>query len=187
MVLTIMLVAGYDARVIDIKGLFLKGEFENNEEIYRMVPKGFKQFYPNINAWLYIMKPIHGLKQAGLYYYRKAKSAMQANGFEQSNADPCLIFKWIPEGIVMWITWVGDNLVIVPPSIVEAEKDMMKCHLECDDIGVLSEYVGCKINQNQDKKSVMITQPVLVQSLEDKFKVLKGTPPQTSTKPGTIS
>ncbi len=96
-----MLVAKYEARVIDVKGAFLKGEFENDEEIYMTVPEGFEKYYPNDNTWLRIMKPIYGLKQAGLYYYRKAKRAMQNNGFEQSDADPCLFFKWRPKGIVI--------------------------------------------------------------------------------------
>ncbi len=71
------------------------------------------------------MKPIYGLKQAGLYYYRKAKRAMQDNGFKQSDADPCLFFTWRPKGIIIWLTWVDDNLIIAPPSIVDEEKDMM--------------------------------------------------------------
>ncbi len=69
MVLTIMLVAKYEARVIDVKGAFLHGEFKNNEEIFMTGPKGFKKHYPNNNIWLHIMKPIYGLKQAGFYYY----------------------------------------------------------------------------------------------------------------------
>ncbi len=45
MVLTIMLVAKYEARVIDIKGAFLKGEFKNDEEIYMRVLEGFEKYY----------------------------------------------------------------------------------------------------------------------------------------------
>ncbi len=62
---------------------------------------------------------------------------------------------------------------------------MMKQHFECDDIRDLSEYIRCKIEQNQDKTSIRITRPVLVQSLEDEFELPTGTPPQTPTKPGT--
>ncbi len=66
------------------------------------VPDGFKEFYPNDNTLLHIMKPIYKLKQAGLYY---------------------------------WVAWVDDNVVIAPPSIVEAEKDLIKCHFKCNNIG----------------------------------------------------
>ncbi len=67
MEIIIVLDAGYDARNINIKDLFLKGEFENNEEIYVTVPERFGKFYPNENTWLHIMKPIHGFKQAVVY------------------------------------------------------------------------------------------------------------------------
>ncbi len=110
---------------------------------------------------------------------------MQDNGFEQSDADPCLFFKWRPKGIIIWLTWVDDNLIIAPPSIVDEEKDMMKQHFKCDDIGDLSEYIGCKIDRDRNKNSIRITQPVLVQSLEDKFELQTGTSPQTPAKPGT--
>ncbi len=119
MVLTIMAVAGYAARVIDINAAFLKGELENNKEIYMKIPKGFEKFYPKQDSWLQIKKAIYGLKQSGLYYYRKAKRAMQLNGFERSKADSCLFYAWHTEGLVIWVTWVEDNVVIVPPSIVD--------------------------------------------------------------------
>ncbi len=107
------------------------------------IPEGLEQYYPNKKTWLRIMKPIYGLKQARLYYYRNSKREMQTNGFEQSNAYPCIFFKWRHEGIVIQVTWKDNNLVIAPSSCVEPEKDMMKCHFECDDIGVLSECIGC--------------------------------------------
>ncbi len=105
-----------------MKGAFLKGDFKNNEEIDMTIPKGFEKYNPDKNTWLQITRPIYRLKHAGLYYYQKAKRSMHANGFEQSDADPCLLFAWRPEGIVIWLTWVDENLVIVPISIVDKEK-----------------------------------------------------------------
>ncbi len=51
-VLTIMAVAGYEARVINVKAAFLKGELKNDEEIYIKIPEGFKKFYPKQDSWL---------------------------------------------------------------------------------------------------------------------------------------
>ncbi len=53
------------------------------------------------------------------------------------------------------------------------------------DIRDLSEYIGCKIDRDQKGNSIKITQLVFVQSLEDEFELLTGTPPQTPAKPGT--
>ncbi len=80
---------------------------------------------------------------------------------------------------------MDDNLIIAPHSIVDEEKDMIKRHFECDDIGDLSKYIGCKIDRDRNKNSIRFTQPVLVQSLEDEYELPTGTPPQTPAKPGT--
>jgi hypothetical protein len=49
----------------------------------------------------------------------------------------------------------------------------MKSRFECDDLGELNEYVGCKIDINED--SVKFTQAVLIQSDEDEFDLKKNT------------
>ena len=40
---------------------------------------------------------------------------------------------------------------------------------DCEDVGELKEYVGCKIDINNYNQSLKITQPVLIQSFEDEF------------------
>ncbi|KAL7460684.1 hypothetical protein ACHAXS_001130 [Conticribra weissflogii] len=76
-------------------------------------------------------------------------------------------------------------MVIAPPDIVEQEKDMMKKHFECNDLGNMMEYIGCKIERSKTSRAIKITQPVLVQSLQDKFDLPDGVPPTTPAKPGT--
>ncbi len=125
MVLTIMTMEGYEARVIDMKAAFLKGELENNKEIYMEIPKRFEKFYPKQDSWLQTKKPIYSLKQSGLYYYQKVKGAMQTNGFKRIKANPCLFYTWRNKGLVIWVTWVDDNMVVASPSIIEQEKDMI--------------------------------------------------------------
>jgi len=110
---------------------------------------------------------------------------MKINGFERSEADPCLFYAWRNEGLVIWVTWVDDNMVIAPPNIVDREKDMMKNHFECDDLGNMTEYIGCKIERSNTSRAIKITQPVLVQSLKDEFDLPDGVPPTTPAKPGT--
>ncbi len=82
---------------------------------------------------------------------------MQANRLKQCDAGDCLFFQWRPDGIVVRVTWVDDNLVIIPPSIVEAEHNIIHCHIKCNDIRNLSEYFRCKIKQKQDMKSIKVT------------------------------
>jgi hypothetical protein len=39
----------------------------------------------------------------------------------------------------------------------------------CDDEGVPTEYIGCKVEQNFEDPSMILTQPVMLQSFEDEF------------------
>ena len=41
--------------------------------------------------------------------------------------------------------------------------------MDCDDIGEMQEYISTKISIDQHNKTLKITQPILVQSLNDKF------------------
>ncbi len=61
MVLTVMIKAGYEARVINAKVTFLKGDLENSEEIYTNIPEGFSKFYPKQDSCLQIKEPIYSL------------------------------------------------------------------------------------------------------------------------------
>jgi hypothetical protein len=62
-------------------------------------------------------------------------------------------------------------LVAGDKRAVEAVKEKMKSRFDCDDLGELNEYMGCKIDRNED--SLKFTQPVLIQSYEDEFEFNK--------------
>ncbi len=108
LVLTMMTIAGHNTRVIDIKASFLQGKLKKNKEIYMKILEGFDKFFPQQVSWLQIKKPNYNLKQVVLYYSGEAKWAMQVNGFERSEADPCLLYTWRNEGLVIWVMLVDD-------------------------------------------------------------------------------
>ena len=55
-----------------------------------------------------------------------------------------------------------------PEDVEESKNEFMKI-FKCDDVGEFKEYVGCKITQVEGM--IKITQPVLLQSYEDEFKL----------------
>ncbi len=61
---------------------------------------------------------------------------------------------------------------------------MMKKHFECDDLGNMTEYIGCKIERSDSTRAIKIKQPVLVQSPQDESDLPDGVPPTTPAKPG---
>lgn len=54
---------------------------------------------------------------------------------------------------------------------------------ECDDIGEMREYVGCKIERQRGLTK--LTQPVLIQSLTDEFEIPDGHSPRTPAEPNS--
>jgi hypothetical protein len=89
--------------------------------------------------------------------------------------------------ILAWLTWIDDKLCIANPGQVQTEKEEIKKHFKCDDIGEVKDYIGCKTEINQKEGYVKFTQPVLVQSLSDEFEdIPQGADPMTPAKPGNI-
>ena len=88
-----------------------------------------------------------------------------------SMVDRCLFFKWDSTwGLVMWLTWIDDKLCIAHAKRVEQEKELLKRHFKCDDIGKVNDYIRCKLDITEDGQSLKMTQTVLVQSLTNEFK-----------------
>jgi hypothetical protein len=134
------------------------------------VPEGFEEFY-GAYVLLLLLQTIYGLKQAAMAFWRELVKALPDMNFKISAADPCLYHCWTMYGLVVWLSWIDDCLVAGDKRAVEAAKEQMKSRFECDDLGELNEYVGCKIDRDED--SVKFTQPVLIQSYEDEFELNK--------------
>jgi hypothetical protein len=60
-----------------------------------------------------------------------------------------LFFAWTMLGLILWITWVDDCCVLGDEDGVKSAKEQMKSRFDCDEIGELTEYVGCKIQKLQ--------------------------------------
>jgi len=136
------------------------------------VPEGFERYYPN-HMCLLLMQTIYGLKQAARAFRRELNKALLDMLYKQSPADPCLHYCWTMSGLIVWLTWIDDCLIAGNSKGVKAAKEQMKQRFECDDVGFLTEYVGCKVQRNMD--SIKFTQPVLLQSFVDEFGCKKGT------------
>jgi hypothetical protein len=104
MSLTLMLMKGGIAHVVNVKGAFLYGELKDGEMVYIKVPLGFEEFYEKDTALL-LKKTLYGLKQAAMDIYRKLLAATTNIGLKQSSANPCLYYKWVDGKLVIMISW----------------------------------------------------------------------------------
>jgi len=173
--------------VIDVKGAFLLGDFEDNVTIYMEIPQGFKQWYRTNEVWL-LLQTIYGTKQAAIVFWRLVNKVMKNMNFTRSTTDPCLFYKWTDEGLVVWLIWVDDCLCIGPEKACKQAVADMKSRFDCDDVGELAEYVGCKVTHNKVARTIKFTQPVMIQSFLDEFDIADDMrkPPNTPGEPGTV-
>ena len=86
-VLTILLMSGWAAHIVDVNGAFLLGEFRENEHIYMKIPKGLEQFY-SPDVLLYLRKTLYGVKNAAKAFWRLLFGIMNSMGYKRNHTDP---------------------------------------------------------------------------------------------------
>ena len=92
-VLTLMIMASMLVHIVDVKGAFLYGKFEDREVIHMKVPQGFEKHFPE-GSVLLMLKCLYGLKQVAKAFWRQLLCAASAMGLKRSTADPCFYYKW---------------------------------------------------------------------------------------------
>ena len=60
-------------------------------------------------------------------------------------------------------------LIVCLEDAMESIKKKFTVIVDCDDIGEMKEYIGTKVSIDQHNNTLKITQPDLVQSLNDEF------------------
>ena len=71
-------------------------------------------------------------------------------------------------------------------KLVLEEKEKFKQQFECDEVRELVEYMACKIDYKPGEGLMKFTQPVLLQSFTDEFKLPGGDFPITPAVPGDV-
>jgi len=87
------------AKILDVEGAFLQGQFINREVVYIEVPDGMEEFYgKREDVALLLNAPIYGTKQAAVCFYKTLVGKIKDSKYEISKADPCLYYRWKMEG-----------------------------------------------------------------------------------------
>jgi hypothetical protein len=175
MIFMLIMVAGWYAELVDVRGAFLNGHFEPEHTMYLHVPKGFEQYYPT-NVVLLLLKAIYGTKQAAIQFWKLLCIVFSEMGYARSAADPCMYYKKTALGLVIFLSWVDDMLICGrKEAVLQAKKEFMS-KLDCEEQGPLIEYVGCKVYINREQTYIRLTQPVMIQSFTDEFDLPEASP-----------
>ena len=182
-----MLMANWCGELLDIKGAFLHGDFEDGKNVFMEVPEGFEKHYDPMYYVLLLLQTIYGLKQSAMAFWRQLLKAFKDMKFRRSKADPCLYFAWHKKrGLTLWVSWIDDCLVVGTKKSVKKAKKKLVDRFDCDVVGNMDEYVGCKLERNHEERWIKITQPVLIQSYNDEFDLGKEKATSTPAEPGQV-
>ena len=182
-----IVLAGWYAHVVDVCGAFLLGTFKPGVKlIYMEVPQGSEWFYL-ADYGLLLLQTLYGLKQAAWAFWKCLLEVLCKLQYKHNAANPCVYFRWLNDGTLnIWSSWVNDMLNAGAKSGVMTAVEQFKKQFKCDDVGELREYVGCKIEIKYEKRYAKLTQPVLLQSLQDEFVLPEGEAPATPAVPGNV-
>ena len=78
-VLVLLVMAIMIAHVVNVKGVFLHGDFKDGKKIHMKIPRGSKKNFPERSVIL-LLKCLYGLKQAAKAFWRNLLQAAQAMG-----------------------------------------------------------------------------------------------------------
>ena len=184
-IMIMALMAGWNGLINDVQGAFLKGELnQETEKMAIKVPQGFEKYYDK-NVVLLLLMAIYGTKQAAMAFWKELLKCMKHMGYARSGTDPCLYYKWTVAGLVVWLSWIDDCMVWGPQEVIGKESKEFTSRFDCDEVGEVKEYVGCKVDHDKKLRQIKITQPVLLQSYEDEY-AIEHKKPSTPAEAGTV-
>ena len=131
--------------LVDVEGASLQGKFVDHEQMYIEIPDGFEKFYRKDEV-LKLNVPIYGTKQAASCFYKTLVGKVQERKYKWLKADPCLYFCWRSGQLSFMISWVDDLILLGTPNNIEKMKSDLMSAFKCKSEGMLTEYVGSKIN-----------------------------------------
>eukprot|EP00957_Ditylum_brightwellii_P108512 8276728-Ditylum_brightwellii.AAC.1 len=94
MVMTMIIMTGWDTCLLDVNGAFLNRRFQNGDKLYTPVPQGFEPFYP-ADVLLLFLRTLYRLKQAAMQFWRELQKAFRYMRYWQNGSNPCLAFRWV--------------------------------------------------------------------------------------------
>ena len=96
---------------MDVKGTFLKGRFDPNENLYMEVPKVFLQFYSG-KILLKLNHTSYGVKNATKAFWLVLLTLLGKLSILHCKTDTCLYYKWTDQyGLSVILSWINDVII----------------------------------------------------------------------------
>ena len=122
---------------------------------------------------------VYGQKQAGRVWNQYMDQGIWEIGFTPSKYDPCFYYR----GSVIFLVYIDDCIVFGPEdnAIDKVVMDLHNCsqNFTIDDQGEIGDFLGIQI-QKLDDRSIMLTQPQLIDSIIHDLQLQSRSNPKTT-------
>ena len=147
------------------------------------VPDGLKHLCPP-DVCLELGKSIYGCIQKARQWWKMFIAELKKMGFVQSLADPCLLFFRDERGVIYFVIYADDCIIIATTEdlMKQFKKDIGKA-FNIKELGELRKYLGCFFEQSGNK--IKVVQPDLVASFAESFNIPTG-PSGTAAVAGQV-
>jgi len=161
LLITLIMTHEWKSRQLDFILAYPQADAER--DIYMRMPKGFKlkDGRDHHSHVLKLIKNIYGLKQAGRVWNQHLHKGLIELGYRQSKIDPCLYYQ---DRLIM-IIYTDDCIMASknPGKLENAVIEMSK-KFEITDEGKIDEYLGVKVQRNEDG-SFELSQQLLIEQI----------------------
>ena len=143
---------------MDVKTAYLNAPIDC--ELYIEQPKGYEVRGENGEKLVCkLNKSLYGLKQSGRNWNNMLDMYLKNEGFEQSQADPCVYQRSGDDSKVVIIVWVDDIIIAASDeATLQSVKHSLSSRFKMKDLGKLSWFLGIqfvceegRISMNQTK------------------------------------
>jgi Reverse transcriptase (RNA-dependent DNA polymerase) len=152
---------------VDIKGVYLNGELQENEVLYMQHSPGYKS--PDAGKCvLRLVKTLYGLKQSGHRWYQKLSSIFSSLSFKCCSVDQAVFYKCSePKNEVMVIAVHVDDCTIAATNLhlVEELKAGLRKHVEVTDLSELHWMLGLEIRCDREAGTIHMSQRTYIESM----------------------
>ena len=98
--------------------------------------------------------------QSGLCWFLKFADGIKAKGFEQSQADPCVLKRIVDGKVVTAIVVYIDDILLASKTKEDEGRTLsdLISRFKIKDLGEAEFYLGCHITRNREARTLIFDQ-----------------------------
>ena len=160
---------GWPVDTFDFDSAYLNSPLGKEEVIYLEQPVGHET--KDRKHWVWkLLKTLYGLKQGARNWYDALCKALAELGFERTEADHGVFFKYVGKDIVILAVHVDDCMVTGSSTIlVNKFKEEMNGKYKLTDLGPANWLLGIKISRDLTNKTISLSQHAYIEAIITRF------------------